>query len=155
MNEKIDDTYSPTPSAESVRIGLTIALIGNWKIKFADVSTAFLHADVIGNPYVYPPETEKLDKQTKVWKLNKALYGLKSAPKAWYEHVTTLLKKQGWEKSDLDECVFFKKKTIKQETITKTKELPLSGIIIIYVDDLIAWGEEKVQKEFLQNLRNQ
>merc|ERR1711915_217561 len=59
MNEQIDDTYSPTPSAELVRICLTIAVIGNWVIKFADVSTAFLHADVIGNPYVYPPEKEK------------------------------------------------------------------------------------------------
>ena len=77
MNEEIDDTYSPTPSAESVRIGLTLALIGNWKIKFADVSTAFLHADVIGNPYVYPPETECLEDKTKVWKLKKALYGLR------------------------------------------------------------------------------
>ena len=29
MNEQIDDTYSPTPSAESVRICLTIAVIGD------------------------------------------------------------------------------------------------------------------------------
>ena len=60
MNEEVDDTYSPTPTVESVRICLTISVICEWIIKFTDVSTAFLHADVIGNKYVYPPETENL-----------------------------------------------------------------------------------------------
>ena len=83
------------------------AKFGNLETKFAGEPTAFLHSSEIGNPYVYPPETENLEKETKVWKLNKALYGLKSAPKAWYEHVSTLVKELGWIKSDLDECVFF------------------------------------------------
>ena len=48
------------PSAESVRICLTFSVICDWDIKLTDVSTAFLHADVIGNPYVFPPETEGL-----------------------------------------------------------------------------------------------
>merc|ERR1711915_262850 len=137
--------------AESVRICLTIAVIGNWVIKFADVSTAFLHADVIGNPYVYPPETENMENETKVWKLKKALYGLKSAPKAWYEHVSTLVKNLGWKRSDLDECVFFKEKqqSSTNKTITMTAELPITGMIIIYVDDLIA-GEEQTVTEFFK-----
>ena len=59
---EIDHTYSPTPSAESVRIGLTISKIGNWEIKYVGVPISLLHAEVIGNPYVYPPETEKLEK---------------------------------------------------------------------------------------------
>ena len=99
MNEEVDDTYSPTPTVESVRICLTISVICEWIIKFTDVSTAFLHADVIGNKYVYPPETENLG-PTKVWKLKKALYGLKSAPKAWSEHLSrVLIKKLGWDRS--------------------------------------------------------
>ena len=96
MNEVVDDTYSPTPSAESVRLCLTFGVYRNWVIKFTDVSTAFLHADVIGNPYVYPPDTENLSHTTNVWKLNKALYGLKSAPKAWNKHITGVLPNTGW-----------------------------------------------------------
>ena len=107
MLEEVDDTYSPTPTAESVRICLTIAVMRDWVIKFTDVSTAFLHAAVIGNIYVYPPETENLG-PTKVWRLNKALYGLKSAPKAWTQHLASVLKSLGWERSVLDECVFLK-----------------------------------------------
>ena len=81
MHEEVDDTYSPTPTAESVRTCLTLAVKMNWDIRFTDVSTAFLHVAVEGNKYVHPPSTEGLD-VTKVWRLNKALYGLKSAPKA-------------------------------------------------------------------------
>ena len=57
MNEKVDDTYSPTPSPESVRLCLTLSIICDWEIKLSDVSTAFLHADTLGIPYVYPPDT--------------------------------------------------------------------------------------------------
>ena len=41
------------PSAESVRICLTFSVICDWDIKLTDVSTAFLHADVIGSPCVF------------------------------------------------------------------------------------------------------
>ena len=111
MNEECDDTYSPTPMAESIRLVITLAISNHWDIRFTDVSTAFLHADVIGNPYIYPPETENLDNTNIVWKLNKAQYGLKSAPKAWNQHLTKVLKNLGWTQSVLDECIFFKKKT--------------------------------------------
>ena len=130
MFEEVDDTYSPTPTAESVRICLTISVICDWAIKLTDVSTAFLHANVIGHKYVYPPETENLG-PTKVWRLNKALYGLKSAPKAWTQHLASVLRLLGWEKSVLDECVFYKKDN------HKGSKFPISGMIVAYVDDLI------------------
>ena len=82
MNGKVDDTYLPTPTAESVRLCLTIAVHRNWAIKFTDVSTAFLHADVIGNPYVYPPDTENLGDTHKVWKLKKGTIRPKECAKS-------------------------------------------------------------------------
>ena len=109
MNEECDDTYSPTPMSESIRLIISLAVINNWDIKFTDVSTAFLHADVIGHPYVFPPDTEGMENTNIVWKLNKAQYGLKSAPKAWNKHLTNVLKKLGWIQSVLDECIFLKR----------------------------------------------
>ena len=169
MNEKIDDTYSPTPSAESVRTCLTLSIIGNWTIKFSDVQTAFLHAEVIGNPYVYPPETEKLTNTTKVWKLKKAQYGLKSAPKAWYQHISSLLIDSGWARSTLDECVFYKSKSGNEKNdlqtridndsnymntedpvATKTSNFPITGMIVVYVDDLIVTGNKTVVNNFFE-----
>ena len=117
MNEECDDTYSPTPMAESIRLVITLAVSNNWDIRFTDVSTAFLHADVIGNPYIYSPEKENLENTNIVWKLNKAQYGLKSAPKAWNQHLTKVLKNLGWTQSVLDECVFLRKRRIQIKTI--------------------------------------
>ena len=79
MNEKVYDTYSPTPSPESVRLCLALAIICNWDIKFSDVSTAFLRADTLGVPYVYPPDTENLQDTTKVWEL-KIFIRIKECP---------------------------------------------------------------------------
>ena len=112
MNEECDDTYSPTPMSESIRLIITLSVLNDWDIRFTDVSTAFLHADVIGNPYIFPPETEKLDGTNIVWKLNKAQYGLKSAPKAWNQHLTKLLKELGWTQSVLDECTSARRKIL-------------------------------------------
>ena len=155
MNEEIDNTYSPTPTAESVRLCLTLAILCDWIIKFTDVSTAFLHAEVIGTPYVFAPETENLDHTTKVWKLNKALYGLKSAPRAWNAHITKVLIDLDWVKSDLDECVFFKKKTCSKKQVTSLKNFPLSGIVIVYVDDLIVAGEEQIVQNFYTEFKKE
>ena len=69
MNEDSDDTYSLT---ESIMLAITLAMTNRWEIRCTDVSTAFLHAGVSGNPYFYPPETENLDNTNTVWKLNNA-----------------------------------------------------------------------------------
>ena len=152
MNEECDDTYSPTPMAESIRLVITLAVSNNWDIRFTDVSTAFLHADVIGNPYVYPPETENLDNTNTVWKLNKAQYGLKSAPKAWNQHLTKVLKGLGWTQSVLDECIFFKQnqniEKEESETPTTVDKFPITGLIAVYVDDLIVCGTTETTDEF-------
>ena len=150
MHEEVDDTYSPTPTAESVRTCLTIAVKMGWDIKFTDVSTAFLHAPVEGNKYVHPPPTEGLD-VTKVWRLNKALYGLKSAPKAWSNHLASVLDRLGWTRSHLDECVYFKTNANYDnecKNVTTTKTFPLSGVVVAYVDDLIVAGESAIVEQF-------
>ena len=150
MNEECDDTYSPTPMSESIRLLIVLSVMNGWDIRFTDVSTAFLHADVIGNPYVFPPETEGLDGTNIIWKLNKAQYGLKSAPKAWNQHLTKLLKELGWTQSVLDECIF-KKKNLDDETLSKpslTTNFPISGTIAVYVGDLIVCGDKITTDEF-------
>merc|ERR1711911_475447 len=68
--------------------------------------------------------------------------GLKSAPKAWTQHLSKVLEKLGWEKSVLDECVFFKQNT------DSNKEFPIEGMIIAYVDDLIVTGYDHVATKF-------
>ena len=54
-----------------------------------DVSTAFLHAPIEKDHdgkqrdvYLWPPK-EFCQQQDKIWRLKKAMYGLRSSPKAW------------------------------------------------------------------------
>ena len=59
------------------------------------VHTAFLHADVDQDLFAEPPEPdewydERL-KEDEVWKLNKALYGYRKAPKLWHKHLVNVL----------------------------------------------------------------
>ena len=42
------------------------------------------------------------NKGTHVCKLRKALYGLKKAPKVWYDRIDGFLKSPGFQKSDVD-----------------------------------------------------
>ena len=54
-----------------------------------DVHTAFLHADIDEDLHARPPEESELN-EDEVWKLHKALYGYRKAPKLWHQHVVTI-----------------------------------------------------------------
>ena len=52
-----------------------------------------MHAAVAGELYVVPPR-EFYDQGSALWKLKKALYGLRTAPRAWQDRVAELLHTQ-------------------------------------------------------------
>ena len=65
-------------------------------ITFAiDVPTGFLHADVDQDLIAEPPELDEWYdaalRDDEAWKLNKALYGYRKAPKLWHQHVVSIL----------------------------------------------------------------
>ncbi|KAJ9544526.1 hypothetical protein OSB04_024233 [Centaurea solstitialis] len=60
-----------------------------------------------------------------VYKLNKALCGLKQAPRAWYDTLSTFLLSKGFERGKIDSTLFLKK-------------CPKHILLVqIYVDDII------------------
>ena len=63
----------------------------DWRIGLWDVGAAFLHATVNGERYVVPPH-EFYDQGSVLWKLKKALKGLRTAPCAWQDHLAELLR---------------------------------------------------------------
>ena len=60
-----------------------------------------------------------------VFRLNKALYGLKKAPRGWYERLSKFLLKNGFKKGKIDNTLFLLKR--EHELL----------IIQVYVDDII------------------
>ena len=91
-----------------------------------DVKSAFLNCYI--NELVFveqPPSFEDDKKPNHVYKLKKALYGLKKAPRAWYERLRDFLLSKGFMMGKVDTTLFTKK---------IVKDL---FVLQIYVDDII------------------
>ena len=91
----IDDTYASTPVLLILKVLLVYALSVGWGIYSFDVTTAFLHAtlDPGADPiYVWAPQEYDQDQQH-IWRLKKAVYGLRTAPREWQDHFADELMK--------------------------------------------------------------
>eukprot|EP00972_Heterocapsa_arctica_P049582 7297611-Heterocapsa_arctica.AAC.1 len=61
-----------------------------------DVSTAFLHGALPEPAYVRPPPNFR--RPGVVWRLGKALYGLRKSPQLFQEHFATRVGVVGWHR---------------------------------------------------------
>lgn len=67
---------------------MAIGVQRNWRIFQLDVKTAFLNGDLYDEVYVSQPEGFIVKwKEHMVYKVRKALYGLRHALRAWYDHI--------------------------------------------------------------------
>ena len=133
--EDKDDTFASTPSFVTLKLLLTLALSRHWYCIGADVSTAFLHALWSGETtYVWPPE-EFYPQGGVLWKLKKALYGLKNSPKLWQDHFANVMKKLDFVRCKSDANSY------------KHEDCQL--YVLCYVDDLLIVGnKDKVMSTF-------
>ncbi|GJY70053.1 retrovirus-related pol polyprotein from transposon TNT 1-94 [Tanacetum coccineum] len=87
-----DETYAPVARLESIRILLAYACALYFKLFQMDVKSAFLNGFINGEVYVaQPPGFIDFEKPDHVYKLKKALYGVKQAPKACFVKFECLL----------------------------------------------------------------
>jgi hypothetical protein len=120
------ETYALVARLEAVRILLAYACAHNIKLYQMDVKSAFLNDYINEEVYVEQPLGFEDDKKPNhVYKLKKALYSLKQAPRAWYERLRDFLLSKGFIMGKVDTTLFTKK-------IGK-------GLFVlqIYVDDII------------------
>jgi hypothetical protein len=111
---------------EAIRILLGYACAHNIKLYQMDVKSAFLNGYINEEVYVeQPPYFEDHKKPNHVYKLKKALYELKQAPRAWYERLRHFLLSNGFKMGKVDTTLFTKK--ISQDLF----------MLQIYVDDII------------------
>jgi hypothetical protein len=68
---------------ESVRVFLTLVAQEGWRVHHMDMKSAFLNGDLKEEVYVrQPPSFAVTGKEDKVYRLHKALYGLRQALRA-------------------------------------------------------------------------
>nr|GFB81019.1 reverse transcriptase [Tanacetum cinerariifolium] len=75
-----------------------------------DVKSDFLYGKIKEEVYVYqPPGFEDPDFPDKVYKVEKALYGLHQAPSSWYETFSMYLLGNGFHRGKIDKTLFIRR----------------------------------------------
>ncbi|GJR44508.1 uncharacterized mitochondrial protein-like protein [Tanacetum coccineum] len=101
-----------------------------------DVKSAFLYGKIKEEVYVcQPPGFEDPEFPDKVYKVEKALYGLHQAPRAWYETLSTYLLDNGFQRGQIDKTLFIKR---------------VKGLQVSQKDDGIFISQDKYVDEILK-----
>jgi hypothetical protein len=131
------ETYAPVQRLESICILLAYATHHDLNLHQMDVKSAFLNGPLQEEVYVdQPPGFEDSRFPNHVYKLHKALHGLKQAPRAWYEYLKDFLLKNGFEIGKADSTLFIQR---------NGKDI---FVCQIYVDDIIFGSNDKFCVEF-------
>ncbi|GAA0143317.1 hypothetical protein LIER_35716 [Lithospermum erythrorhizon] len=89
-----DETFSLVVKPSTIRSVLTTAASKNWSVRQLDIENAFHHGHLSETIYLKQPTGfVNIDYPHYVSKLNKALYGLKEAPRAWFHWFASYLSK--------------------------------------------------------------
>ncbi|KAK0605807.1 hypothetical protein LWI29_030936 [Acer saccharum] len=136
------DTFSPVVKPVTVRLILTIAVTNGWSLRQLDVNNAFLQGTLSDDLYMeQPPGFTHSTLPNHVCKLRKAIYGLRQAPRAWYNELRTFLLSTGFVNSKSDTSLF----TLHQSGHTL--------YLLVYVDDIIVTGSSDLKvRQFIATL---
>ncbi|GKA83004.1 putative ribonuclease H-like domain-containing protein [Tanacetum coccineum] len=127
-----DEFFAPVARIEAIRLFLAYASFMGFIVYQVDVKSAFLYSTIEEEVYVCQPlGFEDPRFPNKVYKVEKALYGLHQAHRAWYETLSTYLIENGFRRGTIDKTLFIK----------KDKGDILLGRV--YVDDIIFGSTKK------------
>ncbi len=123
----IDETYAPVCRVEAVRLALAIAVRKRFTITTIDVTTALLYGDVKDTIYLSIPDGLDIDRNKFVFRLNKALYGLRTSSRTWTNLLHQHLLRIGYVETP-EKCVY---KHHQNRKLT---------LLLTYVDDILIVG---------------
>ena len=104
-----DETYAPVARLEAIRLLIAFASYKGFNLYQMDVKTAFFNGVLQEEVYVKQPTGFKDPQYPEhVYKLDKALYGIKQAPRAWYDCLSEYLLSQGYIRGTIDKTSFIR-----------------------------------------------
>ncbi|GJX09004.1 putative ribonuclease H-like domain-containing protein [Tanacetum coccineum] len=125
-----DEVFAPVARIEAIRLFLAYASFMNFVVYQIDVKSAFLYGKIEEEVYVcQPPRFENPEFPERVYKVEKALYGLHQAPRVWYETLSTYLLENGFQRGTIDKTLFIKKVMKKEDGIFISQDK--------YVDEIL------------------
>jgi histone deacetylase 1/2 len=121
-----DQTFSPVVKPATIRAVLTLAASNQWPVHQLDVSNAFLHGTLKETVYCQQPTGfVDADHPDYVCLLDKSLYGLRQAPRAWYQSFAAYLHSIGFVTTGSDASLF----VLRRGTDT--------AWLLLYIDDIV------------------
>ncbi|GJZ34263.1 putative ribonuclease H-like domain-containing protein [Tanacetum coccineum] len=128
-----DEVFAPVARIEAIRLFLAYASFKDFRCTSGMSRSGFsLWKDWERTVYVCQPSGfEDPDFPNRVYKVEKALYGLHQAPKAWYETLSTYLLDNRFQRGKIDKTLFIKR--VKSDIL----------LVQVYVDDFIFGSTKK------------
>nr|GEW03509.1 retrovirus-related Pol polyprotein from transposon TNT 1-94 [Tanacetum cinerariifolium] len=105
-----DEVFALVARIKAIRLFLAYASFMDFIVYQMDIKSAFLYGTIEEEVYVsQPPGFVDPYFRDKVYKVEKALYGLHQAPKAWCETLSIYLLDDGFRRGTIDKTLFIKK----------------------------------------------
>ena len=131
------EVIAPVARLETIRLVIALAHNRDWSLYQLDVKLAFLNGTLEEEVFVkQPPGFEIKGKEDKVFRLHKAYYGLKHAPRAWNKRIDSFLIKESFHKCEKEHGIYVRNND-KEDMI----------ILCLYVDDLLITGSNPLAIE--------
>ncbi|GKA44620.1 ribonuclease H-like domain-containing protein [Tanacetum coccineum] len=129
---------SPVVKPATIRIVLSLAVSRNWPIHQLDVKNAFLHGHLSETVYMHQPlGFVDPNKPDYVCHLQRSLYGLKQASRAWFQRFASYATRVGFQHSKTDSSLF---------VFHRGSDI---AYLLLYVDDIILTASSSA---FLQRI---
>nr|GFA53519.1 putative ribonuclease H-like domain-containing protein [Tanacetum cinerariifolium] len=121
-----DEVFAPVARIEAIRLFLAYASFMGFTVYQMDVNSVFLYGTIDEKVYVMqPPGFQDPEDPDRVYKVEKAMYGLHQAPRAWYGTLSKYLLSNGFQRGTIDQTLFIRRQ--KGNFI----------LVQVYVDDII------------------
>lgn len=120
-----DEVFAPVSKHTTLRTLLSIVAAEDFELHQLDVKTAFLNGELEETIYMKQPQGYEEGGSNTVCRLNKAIYGLRQAPRAWHTRLKKELEDMGFVASEADPGLYV--------LHTKTGKV----YALVYVDDIL------------------
>ena len=139
------DTYAPVARMATLRYVLALATLLQLQTSSCDFTNAFLNAELKEDVYVNAPPGSPPLPDGYVYKLQRALYGLKQSPREWNNTLNQFMTNEcGFRQLQCEKCMY-----IKQQSDGSYM------LVCLYVDDLvIAYSHRSMLESFISKVKS-
>nr|GEW23481.1 hypothetical protein [Tanacetum cinerariifolium] len=105
-----EEVFAPVARIEVIGLFLAYASFMGFTVYQMDVKSAFLYGTIDEEVYVMqPPRFQDPQFPNRVYKVEKAMYGLHHSPRAWYGTLSKYLLANGFQRGTIDQPLFIRK----------------------------------------------